>query len=54
VYYKILATSAVLREQTETARATIHADTVVNVAQAVVRHNQKYLDADGNHFDHLL
>jgi hypothetical protein len=29
-------------------------DTLVNVAQALVRRNQKCLDADGNHFEHLL
>lgn len=29
-------------------------DTLVNTAQAVVQRNQKCLDADGNHFDHLL
>jgi hypothetical protein len=28
-------------------------DTLVNVAQAAVRRNQKCLDADGNHFEHL-
>jgi len=32
----------------------IHVDTLVNVAQAVVPRNQKCLDADGNHFEHLL
>jgi hypothetical protein len=31
-----------------------HVDTLVNVAQAAVRRNQKCLDADGNHFEHLL
>jgi hypothetical protein len=31
-----------------------HVGTLVNVAQAVVRRNQKCLDADGNHFEHLL
>jgi hypothetical protein len=34
--------------------AAMHMDTLVNVAQAVVRRNQKCLDADGNHFEHLL
>jgi len=29
-------------------------DSLVNVAQAVVRRNQKCLDANGNHFEHLL
>jgi hypothetical protein len=29
-------------------------DTLVNVAQAVVRRSQKCRDADGNHFEHLL
>jgi len=42
------------RQEIETACATIHVDTSVNVAQAVVRLNQKCLDADGNHFEHLL
>jgi hypothetical protein len=37
-----------------TACAAIHVDTLVNVARAVVRRNQKCLDADGNHFQHLL
>ena len=32
----------------------IRADTSVNVAQAAVRHNQKCLDAVGNHSEHLL
>jgi len=27
---------------------------IANVAQAVVCRNQKCLDADGNHFEHLL
>jgi len=36
------------------ACAAIHVDTLVNVAQAVVHRNQKCLDADGNHFEHLL
>jgi hypothetical protein len=30
-----------------------HVDTLVNVAQAVVRRNQKCLDAE-HHFEHLL
>jgi hypothetical protein len=30
-----------------------HVDTLVNVAHAVVRRNQKCLDADGNHFEHV-
>jgi len=54
VYRRKLATLAVLREEIETARAAIHVDSLVNVAQAVVRHNQKCLDANGNHFEHLL
>jgi len=29
-------------------------DTLFNVAQAVVCRNQKCLDADSNHFEHLL
>jgi hypothetical protein len=29
-------------------------DTLVSVAQAAVRRNQKCLDADSNHFQHLL
>jgi len=44
----------VLREEIETACAAIHVDTLVNVAQAVVCRNQKCLDADGNHSEHLL
>ena len=51
---KKLATMAVLREETETAFAAIHVDTLVNVAQTVVRRTEKYLNADGNHFGHLL
>jgi len=54
VYCKILATLVVLWEEIETACAAIHVDTLVSVAQAVVRRNQKCLDADGNHFEHLL
>jgi hypothetical protein len=37
-----------------TTCAAIHVDTLVNFAQAAVRRNQKCLDADGNHFQHLL
>ena len=44
------ATLAVLREEIETSYAAIHVDPLVNVAQAVVRRNQKCLDAYGNHF----
>jgi len=51
---KKLATLAVLREEIETACAAIYMDTLVNVAQAVVHRNQKCLDTDGNHFEHLL
>jgi len=51
---KKLATLAVLREEIETAWAEIHLETLVNLAQAVVRRNQKRLDADGNHFEHLF
>jgi hypothetical protein len=54
VYLRKLATLAVLREEIETACAAIHVDTLVNVAQAVVRRNQKCLDADGNPFERLL
>jgi len=54
VYRRKLATLAVLREEIETACAAIHVDSLVNVAQAVVRRNQKCLDANGNHFEHLL
>ena len=42
------------REEIETASAAIHVDTLVNVAQAIVWRNQKCLDTDGNHFEHLL
>ena len=54
VYRRKLAKLAVLQEEIETACAAIHVDTLDNVAQAVVRRNQKCLDADGNHFEHLL
>ena len=54
MYRKKLGTLAVLREETETACAAIHVDTLVTVLQAVVRRDQKCLDADGNHFEHLL
>ena len=37
---------AVLQEEIEMACAAIHVDTLVNVAQAVVRRNQKCLDTD--------
>jgi len=49
-----LATLVVLWEEIKTACAAIHVNTLVNVAQAVVRRNQKCLDNDGNHFEHLL
>ena len=49
---KKLATLAVFREEIVTA--AIHVDTLVSVAEAVVRRNQKFIDADGNHFEHLL
>ena len=49
-----LATVVVIREEIETACAATHVDSLVNVAQAVVRRNQKCLDANGNHFEHLL
>ena len=42
------------RQEIETARAAIHVDTSVSVVQAAVRLNHKCLDADGNHFEHLL
>jgi len=54
VYRRKLATVAVLQEEIGTACLAIHMDTLVNVAHAVVRRNQKCLDADGNHFEHLL
>ena len=54
VYRRKLATLAVLREEIETARAAIHVDSLVIVAQAVVRRNQKCLDANCNLFEHLL
>ena len=54
VYRRKLATLEVLREEIETACAAIHVDSLVDVAQAVVRHNQKCLDANGNHFEQLL
>ena len=54
VYRRKLATLAVLREEIGTACAAIHVDSLVNVAQAVVRRNQKCLDANVNHFEHLL
>jgi len=54
VYRRKLATLAVLWEEIETACEATHVDTLVNVGQAVVRSNQKCLDADGNHSEHLL
>ena len=54
VYRRKLTTSAVFREETETACAVIHVDTLVYVAQTVVRCNQKCLDADGNQSENLL
>jgi hypothetical protein len=54
VYLRKPTTLAVLREEIETVCAAINMDTLVNVDQAVVRRNQKCLDADGNHFEHLL
>ena len=54
VYRRKLATLAVLLEEIETACAAIHVDSLVSVAQAVVHRNQKCLDANGNHFEHLL
>jgi hypothetical protein len=54
VYCRKLATLAVLREEIETACTAIHVDTLINIAQAVARHNLKCLDADGNHFENLL
>ena len=54
VYCEKLATLAVLWEEIETTCTAIHVDTLVNIAQAVVCHNQKCLDADGNHSEHLL
>jgi hypothetical protein len=53
VYHRKLATLAVLWEEIETECAAIQMDTLINIAQAV-RRNQKCLDADGNHFEHLL
>ena len=40
VYRRKLATLAVLREEFETTCAAIHVDSLVNVAQAVVRRTQ--------------
>jgi hypothetical protein len=54
VYCRKLATLAVLREEIEMACTAIDMDTLVNVAEAVVCRNQKCLDADGNHFEHLV
>jgi hypothetical protein len=54
VYRRKLAKLAVLLEEIEMACAAIHVDTLVNVAQAAVCRSQKCLDADGNHFEHLL
>ena len=54
VYHRKLATLAVLQEEIETTCTAIKVDTLINVAQAVVRRNQKCLDADGNHSEHLL
>jgi len=54
LYRRKLTTLAVLREEIETACAAIHVDSLVIVARAVVGRNQKCLDANGNHFEHLL
>jgi len=54
LYRRKLATLAVLQEEIETACPAIYLDTFVNVAEAVVRRNQKCLDADDKHFEHLL
>jgi len=43
VYHRKLATLAVLQEEIEVACAAIHMDTLINVAEAVVRRNQKCL-----------
>jgi hypothetical protein len=43
-----------MNEEIEMACTAIHVDTLVNVAQAVAYCNQKCLQADGNHFEHLL
>ena len=48
------ATLAVLREEIETSCAAIQVDSLVKVAEALVRCNQKCLDDDGNHFEQLL
>jgi len=54
VYRGKLTTLEVLWEEIEMACAAIHMDTLINVAQAGVRRNQKCQDAYGNHFEHLL
>ncbi|KDR10798.1 hypothetical protein L798_14924 [Zootermopsis nevadensis] len=54
VYRRKPATAAALREEIEMSCAAIPADTLANVARAVVRRNQKCLDTNGDHFEHLL
>jgi hypothetical protein len=54
VYRRKEATLGVLREEIAPVGAPTHVDTLVSVAQAVVRCNQKCLNADGNHFEHPL
>jgi hypothetical protein len=54
VYHRKPATLVALREEIEMSCAAITVDTLVNVARAVVRRNQKCLDANGSHYEHLL
>jgi hypothetical protein len=54
VYRRKPATLAALREEIEMSCTAITVDTLVNVDRAVVRRNQNCLDANGNHFEHLL
>lgn len=41
-------------EEIETACAAIPLETLVNVAQAAVLRNSKYLDPNSNNFEHLV
>lgn len=54
VYRRRPATLAALREEIEAACAAIAEDTFANVTRTVVERTQKCIDADGEHFEHLL
>ncbi|PSN45416.1 hypothetical protein C0J52_20841 [Blattella germanica] len=54
VVYRRPTTLAVLREEIEAACAAIAEDTFANVTRTVVECTQKCIDADGEHFEHML